>query len=452
MTVALDTTAFPADRTSLLSRASVLWMAASASLGAGAIHAAAVGVHNEHPQAVRTFVAIAAFQLVWGAFALVRNSRTLAAVGALGNTALIGGWVMAKSSGISFIDGMEAKESAQFADTLAMIFAAVAVIGAFVAIVRPTIRPRQILTTASLAAVAVLTIPGMVRAGSHSHAGHSETASAASGDTTGSHNHGSEEAAPIAATTEDTAHAHEDAPASDDTAHHDEATNQAEDAAAHDDHADHVAVEAKPYDPTKPIDLGGVEGVTPEQQAEAENLIAVTLLRLPKFSDPAVAESLGWQSIGDGGTGHEHYINWDIIDDNEWLNPDMPESLVYEPQPDGTKKLVSAMYMLPREYTLDNVPDMGGGLMQWHIHDNLCFTADPALTDEPVLVRGLTNAEGGCNAPFVKLAENAMIHVWITSNPCGPFAALEGVGAGAIAEGEERLCDRAHGAGGGTFG
>ena len=32
-----------------------------------------------------------------------------------------------------------------------------------------------------------------------------------------------------------------------------------------------------------------------------------------------------------------------------------------------------------------------------------------------------------------------MIHVWITPNECGPFAALEGVGAGTIAAGEERL-------------
>ena len=38
-----------------------------------------------------------------------------------------------------------------------------------------------------------------------------------------------------------------------------------------------------------------------------------------------------------------------------------------------------------------------------------------------------------------------MIHVWITPHRCGPFAALEGVGGGQIAEGEARLCDHAHG-------
>ena len=31
-----------------------------------------------------------------------------------------------------------------------------------------------------------------------------------------------------------------------------------------------------------------------------------------------------------------------------------------------------------------------------------------------------------------------MIHVWITQNPCGPFAALEGVGAGQVLPGQTR--------------
>ena len=114
------------------------------------------------------------------------------------------------------------------------------------------------------------------------------------------------------------------------------------------------------YDPTKPIDLSGVEGVTPEQQAYAENLVAVTLVRLPQWSDPAVAEAAGFHSIGDAGTGHEHYVQWDWINDDVWLDPDAPESLVYEPQPDGSKKLVSAMYMLPTSVALTDVPDLGG--------------------------------------------------------------------------------------------
>ena len=79
--------------------------------------------------------------------------------------------------------------------------------------------------------------------------------------------------------------------------------------------------------------------------------------------------------------------------------------------------------------------------MQWHVHDNLCYTDDP----EAPQVRGITQPGGTCRAPLVRHPERPMIHVWITPHPCGPFAALEGVGAGTIAEGEERWCDHAHG-------
>ncbi len=221
---------------------------------------------------------------------------------------------------------------------------------------------------------------------------------------------------------------------------------QRADQCAH-DHGDEPAEEAAAepataaYDPTKPIDLSGVAGVTPEQQAYAENLIAVTLVGLPQWSDPAVAEAAGFRSIGDSATGHEHYVNWSWLDDDVWLDPDAPESLVYEPQPDGSKKLVSAMYMLPQSVALADVPDWGGPLMQWHVHDNLCYTDDA----EAPQVRGITQAGGTCRAPLVRHPERPMIHVWITPHPCGPFAALEGVGAGTIPEGEERWCDHAHG-------
>ncbi len=90
------------------------------------------------------------------------------------------------------------------------------------------------------------------------------------------------------------------------------------------------------------------------------------------------------------------------------------------------------------------MPDIGGALMQWHIHDNLCFTADPVQPR----VAGLTDAAGNCAAPLQKFRPAPMIHVWIVPHPCGPFAALEGIGAGQIKPGEERLCDHVHGSGG----
>ncbi|MBJ7453913.1 MAG: hypothetical protein JHC71_17790, partial [Blastococcus sp.] len=50
-------------------------LAALTSLGAGAIHAAAIGVHSEHQPAVLAFSFLAAAQLAWGVLALVRGNR-----------------------------------------------------------------------------------------------------------------------------------------------------------------------------------------------------------------------------------------------------------------------------------------------------------------------------------------------------------------------------------------
>jgi hypothetical protein len=197
-----------------------------------------------------------------------------------------------------------------------------------------------------------------------------------------------------------------------------------------------------PYDGTLPVDLGGVEGVTPEQQEYAEAMVTRTIEDLPQWADYRDAEAAGWRSIGDGLTGHEHFIKWDTIDDDRFFDPDEPESLVYETHPDGTKTLAAAMYMLPTSMSLDEVPDDGGPLIQYHVHDNLCYTDDP----EQPLVRGITNAEGQCTPPLVKHDPAPMVHVWVQPHDCGPFASLEGVGAGQVAAGEERACDHAHGA------
>lgn len=187
------------------------------------------------------------------------------------------------------------------------------------------------------------------------------------------------------------------------------------------------------------VDLGGVAGVTPEEQASAEDLLRRTILTLPKWADAARAEADGFQSIRDGATGEEHLLRWDWIDDDVMLDPNRPEALVYRVS-GGTRTLDAAMFILPKQYTLDNVPDVGGKLVQFHIHDDLCFTAPPAPR-----VAGITSVGGSCNAPLVKFNPNVMMHVWIRPNPCGPFAALQGIGAGQIKNGEVRACDMTHG-------
>lgn len=370
------------------------WLAvgAGASIGAGAVHAAAIGVHSEHRQAAITFTVLAALQIGWGIVALARPGRAVVALGALGNVAAVAGFALAKTRGIGWIDGLGEVEPVQAADGLAAGLAIVAAAAAAAQLVSPARRvlaAGPLLTGWTALVVAGLAVPGMLAAGTHEHAGGHADA----------HEHAAEPAA-----------------------------SDATEALA--------AVPPRPYDPALPIDLGGVEGVTPQQQAAAENLLSATILALPQFSDPVAVEAMGFVSIGDGRLGHEHYLSAANIADGRVLDPNHPESLVFDTTTEP-KQLVAAMFMLNPGDTLADVPELGGKLTQWHVHDNLCF-AGPRVV-------ALTGADGSCRPGTVKGAEVPMIHVWITPHPCGPFAALEGVAGGTIAEGESRLCDHVHG-------
>jgi hypothetical protein len=646
------------------------------SLGAGAVHAAAAGLHSEHPQLARIFVAMGALQIALGLIAILRPGRLVAAAVVAVNAAAVGGWLMTRMTGISWVDGLEQSEAPQFADTACAALGAGAIVVALAVLAgwRRSV-PKQFVLPGL--AIAALTVPAMMFSVTHVHA-HGEGGDDHSTAADGAHDHAAADASGAvapAALSDDAAahdesgdHAHDDSAAAADPAQagHDHADSAAAadpaqaghdhaapavvagaapwprpwdpaegldvsgvegvtleqqaraeqlvadslrelpkyadpatavangyasigdagtgsehfirgdligddvilDATApeslvynvvgdqktlagamyiaserpsddptltdyagslmtwhkHDnlcwdqgddgkakvvgiiddagncargvrggnanpmvhvwitphpcgvfaalegvgagsaavpeservdmcseEHAEHdpggasaAAPPPKAYDPALPIDLSGTPGVTPQQQAAAENLIAINVVDLPQWSDYSVAEAAGFRSIGDGGRpgAHEHFIKWEWINDDVTLDPDAPESLVYEVQADGSRKLVSAMYMLPNDVGLDEVPDIGGPLMQWHVHENLCFSSDPAQPR----VAGITDEAGNCREGLKKFDPSAMIHVWITPHKCGPFAALEGVGAGQILEGQERLCDTAHGA------
>src|SRR4051794_14014578 len=196
----------------------------------------------------------------------------------------------------------------------------------------------------------------------------------------------------------------------------------------------------KPYDPTKPIDLGGTPGVTPAEQHRAETLLRATIADLRRFTTPAQAVAAGYRSIGDAATGDEHYIKWASVDDGHILDPTRPESLVYENR-DGEKQVAAAMYMLPFGSRFSDAPDVGGALTQWHVHKDLCLTDD---ANQKTLA-GFVAVNGACAPGTSKAGAMPMLHVWVVRNACGPFAALEGIGAGQVPAGQQRLCDTAHG-------
>jgi hypothetical protein len=362
------------------SNSTVLLLAGVASLGAGAVHAAAAGAHGGHAAEIGVFTALAVAQLGWGAWAVTHRGRLVAISGVLLGAGALLGWALAKTVGIPLVAGLDVVEPVTVPDALAAVLAACACLLAASAVGSP---PR-VTRAATIGGVALLTgiaSWGTVACASHQHTGDSHL---------------------LAHT--GVSHAH--------------------------------AAVARPYDPSLPIDLGGTAGVTPQQQAAAENLVVLTLARLPQWADADVALRAGFHSIGDGFTGTEHLINTAYMHDSHVLDPDHPESLVYDTS-QGGRRLVAAMYMVAPGTPLTQVPKVGGALVQWHIHDNLCYSRSG-------YVQGLTDAAGRCPAGQVKPVPTPMVHVWIVKHACGPFAALEGIGAGSIAPGQTRLCDHAH--------
>jgi hypothetical protein len=198
------------------------------------------------------------------------------------------------------------------------------------------------------------------------------------------------------------------------------------------------------YTATLPVDLSGVPGVSAREVAEAEALVTGTIRTLPRFADIATISALGYRTIGDVDTGFEHFVNWALISDGRVLDPEHPESVVFQvDRATGRKTLSAAMFVANPGDTLDMVPALGGALVQWHIHDDLCFSGEQSAW----WVAGVTEPGRDCRPGTFRLGQMMvpMVHVWVVPHRCGPFAALEGDGAGQIRAGEKRRCDHAHG-------
>lgn len=228
-----------------------LVVAGVASLGAGAVHAVAVGSHAAEPQAARAFALLAVLQVGWGAFAVVGRHRMVAAAALAINSAALVGWVLAKTRGIPGIEGLGQAEGIQRADALAAALAALAVVVALRFLVsgsRHRIPSRPVLGVAAVA-LSTVSLVAMDGAGTHSHAGGSghapgEAELAAGSDGAADHAHTGSEAEGAEATA---GHAHGGTEA--------EATGS-EAADGHPRDAT-PAVATTPYDPAKPIDLRG---------------------------------------------------------------------------------------------------------------------------------------------------------------------------------------------------
>jgi len=90
---------------------------------------------------------------------------------------------------------------------------------------------------------------------------------------------------------------------------------------------------------------------TEHKKADAGALINIVRESTARFKDVRVAESEGYAlSFGcvtgpDSGAMGLHYVNGNILSTNE-LDPTRPQIVIYEPQPNGTLRLIGADFLV----------------------------------------------------------------------------------------------------------
>ena len=433
--------------------------AAYASIGAGLIHGVAVGLHADHESLARVFMALTFVQVGWGIIAISRLQWAVVLVGCAINGTAIVGWILTRTSGISFVSGLEIAEKPQPADTLGALLAAAAIGASLWAWHRRDVPVKETLHLNAVYLCSAITLCALWSVTGHVHAHIQDVALTDSGLTVTADGvivspstiapveiSTSTSTVPASLSTTDSIATKKKtviaapstvANTTTTTVSHSHALTTAQALAA-------ASGWPRPYDPASPIDFSGIDGVTTEQAARATTLIQSAKRDLPKYAKTSTAIADGYLSIGDGATGFEHFIKYSLLNDGRVLDTAAPESLVYEVKGD-VKTLVSAMFIANPGTPLTDTTlvNYAGGLMQWHVHSNLCWVT---INGAPKVV-GVTNAAGVCLLGALQPAGAPMVHVWIAPHVCGPFAALEGNAAGvAAASDEERvdLCNKDH--------
>ena len=99
-------------------------------------------------------------------------------------------------------------------------------------------------------------------------------------------------------------------------------------------------------------------------------------------------------------TGHEHYVQWDWIDDDVVARPGRTRRASSTSRsPTAPRSWCRRCTCCPTTSRSTTCPTTAAPLMQWHIHDNLCYTDDPVA---PQVARPHRAPNGTCRPPLVK--------------------------------------------------
>jgi hypothetical protein len=172
-----------------------------------------------------------------------------------------------------------------------------------------------------------------------------------------------------------TTHRHEAAPAK--GGPH---TKHDTEAAADPSHAVHEAMggamSANPH-----MRMSSMRVASATDSARADRVVERARVALVKYKDVRVAERDGYRMFAPNIKNQPvyHFTNLRLaIRERFKFDPAQPSSLLYKRNPDGSLRLVGAMYTAPKDATPDQLDArVPLGIGQWHLHTNMCV---PRLT------------------------------------------------------------------------
>jgi hypothetical protein len=151
------------------------------------------------------------------------------------------------------------------------------------------------------------------------------------------------------------------------------------------------------------MNAGGPTGTSLAQQTEANQLWVETSAFVARYSDPMVAAADGYQVERIAGNDF-HAPNPVYQKDGLVLDPTRPENLIYGMGPDGP---VLLGVMFETEGLKNDPPSTGGAALDWHRHEQVCFSLAPPG------IAGLVDPYGNCPAGSLAApTTNSMMHVW----------------------------------------
>ena len=171
-----------------------------------------------------------------------------------------------------------------------------------------------------------------------------------------------------------------------------------------------------------------------EDSARAARLTDAVRRGIARYRDVRAAERDGYKPVfvADTSAGQVlHYTHfWRGVKENWRLDPAKPGSLLYEVQPDGSRRLVGAMYTAPDRATPDQLDArVPLAYARWHLHSDLCVPKPlwskrewaRTLADgrpvfgpgSPVSTRAACEAQGGA---FKDHMFGWMVHAMVTDN------------------------------------